>query len=48
MERHFHELLADLKKRLVQMSALAETMIADAVKVLVNRDGSTATEIRSM
>jgi phosphate transport system protein len=46
MERHFHELLAELKNRLVQMSALAETMIADAVRVLVNRDGSTATDIR--
>ena len=48
MERHFHELLADLKNRLVRMSALAETMIADAVRVLVNRDGSTAAEIRGM
>jgi phosphate transport system protein len=48
MERHFHERLADLKNRLVRMSTLAETMIADAVKVLVERDGSTAAEIRRM
>jgi len=48
MERHFHELLADLKKRLVQMSALAETMIADAVRVLVERDASPVAEIRRM
>lgn len=48
MERHFHELLADLKKRLVQMSALAETMIGDAVRVLVDRDGTPIPEIRRM
>lgn len=48
MARHFHELLAELKSRLVQMSALAETMIADAVRVLVNRDGNGAAEIRRM
>jgi phosphate transport system protein len=48
MERHFHELLADLKKRLVQMSALAETMIVDAVRVLVDRDAAPVAEIRRM
>lgn len=48
MERHFHELLAHLKNRLVQMSALAETMIAEAVKVFVERDASRAAGIREM
>jgi phosphate transport system protein len=48
MARHFHELLADLKNRLVQMSALAETMIADAVRILVNRDDGGAAGIRQM
>lgn len=48
MERHFHELLADLKRRLVQMSALAETMIGDAVRVLVDRDAAPIAEIRRM
>ncbi len=46
MARHFHELLAELKSRLVQMSALAETMIADAVRVLTSRDASGAAGIR--
>jgi len=40
MERHFDELLADLKHSLVKMSALAETMICDAIAILVKKDGS--------
>ncbi len=40
MERHFDEQLQSLKDQLVRMSALAESMIADAVKVLVERDRS--------
>jgi phosphate transport system protein len=40
MERHFDEQLADLKHRLVRMSALAEHMINAAVRVLVARDAS--------
>lgn len=38
MERHFDEQLIDLKAQLVKMSALAELMITDALKVLVDRD----------
>jgi phosphate transport system protein len=40
MERHFDEQLQALKLHLMKMSALAETMIADAVKVLVERNAS--------
>ena len=38
MERHFDEQLQALKLHLIKMSALAETMIADAVRALVERD----------
>ena len=38
MERHFDEQLQDLKNHLMKMSALAEVMIADAVKTVVERD----------
>ena len=40
MERHFDEQLQALKLQLTKMSALAETMIADAVKAVVQRDES--------
>lgn len=40
MERHFDEQLQTLKLHLTKMSALAETMIADAVKALVERNES--------
>jgi phosphate transport system protein len=40
MERHFDEQLQGLKLHLMKMSALAETMIGDAVKALVQRDAS--------
>lgn len=40
MERHFDEQLQGLKPHLMKMSALAETMIGDAVKALVQRDAS--------
>jgi len=38
MERHMDDLLAGLKMQLLKMSAMTETMIADAVSMLVNRD----------
>lgn len=38
MERHFDEALQGLKLQLMKMSALAEAMIGEAVKVLVERD----------
>lgn len=38
MERHFDEQLQELKKQLMKMSALAEVMIADAIKSVVERD----------
>jgi len=38
MERHFDEQLQELKNHLMKMSALAEVMIADAVKTVVERD----------
>jgi phosphate transport system protein len=40
MERHFDEQLQALKLQLIKMSALAESMIGDAVKALVERDES--------
>jgi len=45
MERHFDEQLTALKAQLVKMSALAELMIGDAVKVLVSRDVATAAAV---
>jgi len=38
MERHFDEQLQELKSHLMRMSAMAEVMIADAVKSVVERD----------
>lgn len=46
MERHFDEQLQALKHQLVKMSALAEAMIADAVRALVERDASVIPLIR--
>ncbi len=40
MERHFDEQLQSLKLQLMKMSALAEAMIGDAVKALVDRDAT--------
>ena len=37
MERHFHEQLNALKHQLIKMCGLAESMIGDATKVLVER-----------
>ena len=45
MERHFDEQLFALKTLLMKMSALAEIMIADSLKVLVNRDDATAAAV---
>lgn len=38
MERHFDEQLKELKNHLMKMSAMAEVMIADAVRSVVERD----------
>ena len=38
MERHFDEQLQGLKNQLMKMSAMAEVMIADAVRSVVERD----------
>ena len=40
MERHFDEQLKELKQQLIKMCALAETMIGDAIKALVQRDAT--------
>lgn len=45
MERHLDEELAVLKKHLVKMCALAETIIGCAAKMLVNRDVTVRSEI---
>jgi phosphate transport system protein len=45
MERHFDEELNDLKHRLIKMCALAETMIGDAIKALVQRDAAVLPSI---
>jgi phosphate transport system protein len=42
MERHFDEQLGELKALLIKMSALAEVTIADALRVLVQRDAAGA------
>jgi phosphate transport system protein len=42
MERHFDEQLADLTNYLIKMSARAELMISDALRILVNRDRALA------
>ncbi len=46
MERHFDEQLNELKHLLIKMCALAETMIGDAVKALVQRDATALPFIR--
>jgi len=46
MERHFDEQLTVLKHTLVKMSALSEAMIADAIRVLCERDTSAIPRIR--
>jgi phosphate transport system protein len=46
MERHFDDQLQGLKHQLVKMSALAEAMIADAARALVDRDASMIPLIR--
>lgn len=40
MERHFDEQLESLKNQLMKMSAMAEVMIADAVRSVVDRDAT--------
>lgn len=46
MERHFDEELNDLKHRLIRMCGLAETMIGDAIKALVQRDATVLPSIQ--
>jgi phosphate transport system protein len=46
MERHFDEQLTVLKHTLIKMSALSETMISDAIRVLCERDPATVPHIR--
>jgi phosphate transport system protein len=43
--RHFHEELTELKQRLVDMSALAERLIDQSIKSLLERDRETAEEV---
>jgi len=45
MERHFDENLQALKNHLMKMSAMAEVMIADAVKSVVERDASAVNPV---
>ncbi len=45
MERHFDEQLEGLKSQLMKMSALAEVMIADAVKSVVERDADAISPV---
>jgi phosphate transport system protein len=45
MERHFDEELNDLKHLLTKMCALAEMMIGDAIKALVERDATALASI---
>jgi phosphate transport system regulatory protein PhoU len=43
--RHFHEELAELKQRLVDMSALAEHLVDQSIRSLLERDRDTAEEV---
>jgi phosphate transport system protein len=43
--RHFHEELAQLRQTLLQMSALAEELVADAVEALSDRDLKRAEQV---
>jgi len=45
MERHFDEQLQELKSHLMKMSAMAEVMIADAVKSVVERDADAISPV---
>lgn len=47
MERHFDEQLGDLRLRLIRMGSLAELMITDALRVLVQRDSTAAAAVES-
>ena len=47
MERHMDELLASLKLELTKMSALAESMIHDAITVLTERDQNTLAAVQA-
>jgi phosphate transport system protein len=46
MERHFHEELTVLKHQLIKMCALAESMIGEAINVLVERQADLIPVIR--
>ena len=43
--RHFHEELARLKNRLLEMSALAEELVRASVEALRERDEAAAREV---
>jgi len=45
MERHFDEQLQGLKSHLMKMSAMAEVMIADAVRSVVERDAAAISPV---
>lgn len=45
MERHFHEALDTLKKKLLEMAMLAEEAIALAVQAMVERDNQKAQHV---
>ncbi len=45
MERHFDEQLQELKSHLMKMSAMAEVMIADAVRTLVDQDSAAVAPV---
>jgi len=39
MQRHFDEQIQDIRQKLVRMGGLAESMIASALRMLIERDG---------
>ncbi len=45
MERHLDECLSELKSRLLEMSACAESMIVRAIAALVDRDASAIPQV---
>jgi len=38
MHRHFDEQIQEIRQKLVRMGGLAETMIASALRMLIERD----------
>jgi phosphate transport system protein len=47
MHRHFDEQILEIRQKLVRMGGLAESMIASALRMLIERDGRHFREVRA-